>query len=184
MANLTEASEKLLFDWVLNGTTPTRPPGAWIGLSLGTPTSRTGSEVQAHRDMPADRHFRCGKLRRRERPAIIMPMTFGPFSFSNAVQGVLIFDTSAINCRDDALARYTADRAHGVIGRHGQHQCGGAHLRAVVIDAANALCPETVSSIGSVAVPRQRSRLRAFLAGPRQRRRQRRLSMARSRLCG
>jgi hypothetical protein len=97
MPNLTEASEKLLLDWVLNGAVPTRPPGCWIGLSLGTPTSRTGSEVQA-----ASGYARqTGTFGAANSPAGTAsnnnPMTFGPFLTSAAIQGVLIWDTSAIN---------------------------------------------------------------------------------------
>ena len=95
MPNLTEASEKLLLDWILNGASPTRPPGAWIGLSLGTPNSRSGSEVQ-----PASGYIRqtC-TFGAANSPAGTASnnnaMTFGPFSFSNAIQGLQIWDTSA-----------------------------------------------------------------------------------------
>lgn len=34
-----------MLDWVLGGATPTRPAGRWLGLSLGTPNSTSGSEA-------------------------------------------------------------------------------------------------------------------------------------------
>ena len=44
MANVGAYAQKAMLDWVLGGAAPTRP-GAWgLGLSLGSPSSTSGSE--------------------------------------------------------------------------------------------------------------------------------------------
>jgi hypothetical protein len=94
--NLSEGAAVLLLDWVLGGSTPTRPPGRWCGLSLGTPNSRFGSEVG-----PASGYQRqTVSFAPANSPALAASnnnaMTFGPFSFSNAIVGMQIWDTSAV----------------------------------------------------------------------------------------
>jgi hypothetical protein len=94
--NLTEQSGRMLLDWILNGATPTRPPGCWIGLSLGTPNSRFGSEVGPN----------SGYVRQTctfgaaNSPACTASnnnaLDFGPFSFPAAILGMQLWDRSAV----------------------------------------------------------------------------------------
>jgi hypothetical protein len=97
MANVSAYAEKAMLDWILLGATPTRPAQTWAALSLGTPTSVSGSEVGSN----------SGYLRQTATfGAAASPagsasnngaMTFGPFSSSNAIQGIMVYDTSTIN---------------------------------------------------------------------------------------
>jgi len=45
MSNVSAYAEKAMLDWVLLGATPTRPGTVAVGLSLGAPTSVSGSEM-------------------------------------------------------------------------------------------------------------------------------------------
>ena len=45
MAHISAYAEKAMLDWVLLGATPTRPGTVAFGLSLGSPTSTSGSEI-------------------------------------------------------------------------------------------------------------------------------------------
>jgi hypothetical protein len=45
LANASAYAEKAMLDWLLGGATPTRPAAHGLGLSLGTPTSISGSEM-------------------------------------------------------------------------------------------------------------------------------------------
>ncbi len=45
MANVSAYAEKAALDWLFLGATPTRPATVALGLSLGTPSSTSGSEM-------------------------------------------------------------------------------------------------------------------------------------------
>jgi hypothetical protein len=95
MANISAYLEKAMLDWVLGGATPTQPASRLAALSLGTPTSVSGSEV-----LPNSGYVRQSALfGAAASPAgsasNTAAMTFGPFSSSNAIQGLVIYDTSA-----------------------------------------------------------------------------------------
>ena len=45
MASISAYLEKAALDWYLQGATPTRPAALAVGLSLGSPTSTSGSEI-------------------------------------------------------------------------------------------------------------------------------------------
>ena len=97
MANISAYGEKAMLDWVLGGATPTQPASRYVALSLGTPTSVTGSEVQA-----ASGYLRqTGLFGAAASPAgsasNTAAMTFGPFSSSAAIQGVMVWNTASIN---------------------------------------------------------------------------------------
>lgn len=93
MANIAAYAEKAMLDWVFGGAAPTRP-GAWgIGLSLGAPTSVSGSEVST-----ASGYARASMAW----PAAASPagsltnasaITFGPFSTAQSISGLLVWDT-------------------------------------------------------------------------------------------
>lgn len=97
MANISAYAEKAMLDWVLGGATPTQPAQRWLALSLGTPTSVTGSEVQANSGYLRQ----TGSFGAAASPAGSVSnnvaATFGPFSTSNAIQGIMIWDTASIN---------------------------------------------------------------------------------------
>lgn len=100
MANIGEFGAVSQLDWVLGGGNPTRPSSRLAALSYGTPTSRSGSEHSSN----------LGYIRQSVLfgPAVsnlggiagsasnTAAMTFGPFSSSNAIQGLMIYDTISI----------------------------------------------------------------------------------------
>ena len=45
MANVSAYAQKAMLDWLLGGATPTRPSAWWLGISYGSPTSTSASEV-------------------------------------------------------------------------------------------------------------------------------------------
>ncbi len=94
MANISANGALLQLDWILGGGNPTRPGSRLVALSLGTPTSISASEV-----LPNSGYLRQTVL---FGPAAspagsasnTAAMTFGPFSSSNAIQGLVVFDTT------------------------------------------------------------------------------------------
>lgn len=95
MANISAYLEKAMLDWVLGGAAATQPGSRLAALSLGTPTSVSGSEV-----LPASGYARQTALfGAAASPAgsasNTAAMTFGPFSSSAAIQGLVIYDTTA-----------------------------------------------------------------------------------------
>jgi len=101
MANIGEFGAAAQLDWVLGGATPTRPSSRLAALSLGTPTSRSGSEVGSNSGyirqtalFGAAASNLGGVGASASNTASIV---FGPFSSSNAIQGLLIYDTISIN---------------------------------------------------------------------------------------
>lgn len=95
MANVSAYLSKQMLDWLLGGAAATQPASRLAALSLGTPTSVSGSEV-----LPDEGYLRQTALfGAAASPAasasITAAMTFGPFSSSRAIQGMVIYDTSA-----------------------------------------------------------------------------------------
>lgn len=95
MANVAAYLQKAMLDWVLGGAAATQPSSRLAALSLGTPTSVSGSEV-----LPNSGYLRQTALfGAAASPAgsasNTAAMTFGPFSSSNAIQGLVVYDTSA-----------------------------------------------------------------------------------------
>jgi hypothetical protein len=97
MANISAYAEKAMLDWILNGATPTRPAQNWLALSLGTPTSVTGSEVQANSGYLRQTCSMGAANSPAGSASNNVAATFGPFSSSNAIQGIMIWDTASIN---------------------------------------------------------------------------------------
>ncbi len=96
MAAISAYATKAMLDWVLLGATPTRPTTVAFGLSLGSPTSTSGSEIVStygySRQSPAAAPF----------GAAVSPggsafntvaVTFGPFTTAASVSGIGIWDT-------------------------------------------------------------------------------------------
>lgn len=96
MSGISSYLEACLLDWSLLGGTPTRPTTVALGLSLGSPTSTSGSEISSTfgytRQSPAAAPFG---------PATsglafnTVPFTFGPFTTAASVSGLGIWDTTS-----------------------------------------------------------------------------------------
>src|SRR5262245_25057547 len=98
MANISAPLQKMLLDWTLGGASATQPPGRFAALCLGTPTSVTGSpEVQANSGYLRQTVLFGAANSPAGSASNTAAMTFGPFSSSAAIQGVMIYDTASIN---------------------------------------------------------------------------------------
>jgi hypothetical protein len=95
MANISSYDQKAMLDWVLGGATPTRPTDRYVALSLGTPTSVSASEVLTNSGYVRQTALFGAAASPAGSASNTAAMTFGPFSSSAAIQGVVIFDTSA-----------------------------------------------------------------------------------------
>jgi hypothetical protein len=97
VANISAFAAKAMLDWVLGGATPTQPASRHIALSLGTPTSVTGSEVQAASGYLRQTALFGAAASPAGSASNTAAATFGPFSSSAAIQGVMLWDTASIN---------------------------------------------------------------------------------------
>jgi hypothetical protein len=97
MANISSWAEKAMLDWVLGGATPTQPASRYIALSLGTPTSVTGSEVQLNSGYARQTGLFGAAASPAGSASNTAAMTFGPFSSSAAIQGIMVWNTNSIN---------------------------------------------------------------------------------------
>src|SRR5215471_2415504 len=97
MANIGAFGAKQMLDWVLGGATATQPASRLAALSLGTPTSVSGSEVGSNSGYARQTSLFGAAASPAGSASNTASMLFGPFSSSNAIQGVLIYDTISIN---------------------------------------------------------------------------------------
>lgn len=96
MANISAYLSKALLDWVLGGATPTQPSSRLAALSLGTPTSVSGSEVGSNSGYIRQTALFGAAASPQMSASNTAGMTFGPFSTSNAIQGLFLADTVSI----------------------------------------------------------------------------------------
>jgi hypothetical protein len=95
MAGISSYAEKAMLDWVLLGATPTRPSNIAVGLSVGTPTAASGSEIAT-----GSGYARAtATINAAGSPAGSASnsnaMTFGPFSSGCTVQALQVWDQVA-----------------------------------------------------------------------------------------
>lgn len=93
MANIAAYAEKAMLDWVLGGATPTRPAAWGIGLSLGSPTSISGSEITTGSGYARQTGIFGAAASPGGSATNGSAATFGPFSGAASVSGVQIWDT-------------------------------------------------------------------------------------------
>ena len=96
MANIGAHGAKQMLDWVLGGAAATQPASRLAALSLGTPTSVSGSEVNTNSGYARQTALFGAAASPAGSASNTAAMTFGPFSSSNAIQGLLIYDTISI----------------------------------------------------------------------------------------
>jgi hypothetical protein len=97
MANIGAWGAAAMLDWVLGGATPTRPASRLVALSLGTPSSVSGSEVGSNSGYIRQSALFGAAASPAGSASNTAAMTFGPFSSSAAIQGLLVYDTISIN---------------------------------------------------------------------------------------
>ena len=97
MANIGAHGAKQMLDWVLGGAAATQPASRLAALSLGTPSSVSGSEVNTNSGYARQTALFGAAASPAGSASNTAAMTFGPFSSSNAIQGLLIYDTISIS---------------------------------------------------------------------------------------
>lgn len=94
MSNIAAYAEKALLDWVMGGATPTRPSAWGVGLSLGAPSSTSGSEMTTGVGYARQSPGTFGAAASPGGSATnTAAMTFGPFSSAFSISGIQIWDT-------------------------------------------------------------------------------------------
>ena len=92
MANISAYAEAAMLNWILLGATPTRPGTNAVGLSLGNPSSISGSEMTTgvgytRQTVGFNSVATAGFATNTN------AMTFGPFSSAYSITGLQIWDT-------------------------------------------------------------------------------------------
>lgn len=99
MANITAYNAKAMLDWILGGATPTRPTDRFAALVYGTPNftgQGLGTEYSSNQGYSRATALFSAAASPAGSASITAGMTFGPFSSSSAIQGLLITDTLSI----------------------------------------------------------------------------------------
>lgn len=95
MANVSAYLAKATLDWMLGGAGATQPASRLAALSLGTPTSVSASEHSPLNLGYARQSVLFGAGASPAGSASnTAAMTFGPFSSSTAIQGLVLYDTT------------------------------------------------------------------------------------------
>lgn len=97
MANIGAHAAKQFLDWNFGGAAATQPASRLVALSLGTPTSVSGSEVNTASGYARQTVLFGAAASPAGSASNTAAMTFGPFSSSAAIQGAMIYDTISIN---------------------------------------------------------------------------------------
>jgi hypothetical protein len=95
MANVSAFAGKLMLDFVLNAQTATRPTAWGVGLSLGVPSSTSGSEIGSASIGGYTRQN--ASFAAASTPGTCTnatAMTFGPFSNAASITGLQIWNTT------------------------------------------------------------------------------------------
>jgi hypothetical protein len=93
MAAVSAYAEKASLDWLLLGATPTRPGTNACGLSLGAPTSVSGSEITTGSGYARQTAGFIAAASPGGSATNTNAMTFGPFSGACSITGIQIWDT-------------------------------------------------------------------------------------------
>jgi hypothetical protein len=93
MANIAAYAEKAMLDWVLGGAAPTRPTIWSVGLSLGAPTSISGSEITTGSGYARQTLVMAAAVSPGGSATNASAMTFGPFSGAASISGIQLWDT-------------------------------------------------------------------------------------------
>jgi hypothetical protein len=91
MANIGSYAQNLMLNFVNNAVAATRPTSWFAGLSLGSPTSISASEMANNSGYTRQSALIAGATSGTCSNSVAM--TFGPVSTAYAISGILIFDT-------------------------------------------------------------------------------------------
>jgi hypothetical protein len=100
MANISAYLQKAQLDWVLGGAAATQPASRLAGLTYGTPFATAGTQPGTEHSSNLGYARQTALFGAAASPAgsasNTAGMTFGPFSSSNAIQGLFLADTVSI----------------------------------------------------------------------------------------
>lgn len=91
MANIGSYAQNLMLNFVNNAVAATRPTAWFAGLSLGAPTSVSGSEMSNNSGYTRQSALIAGATSGTASNSVAM--TFGPVSTAYAISGIQIWDT-------------------------------------------------------------------------------------------
>jgi hypothetical protein len=94
MAALSTYAQKAVLDWIYGGATPTRPAAWGVGLSLGVPTSVSGSEITTGSGYTRQTLAMPAASSPAGTVANTASLSFGPFSGGASITGLQIWDTT------------------------------------------------------------------------------------------
>lgn len=97
MANISSYLQKQILDWALKGAAATQPANVWVGLAIGTPTSVTGSEIQANSGYARQTGLFGAAASPAGSASNTASINFGPFSSTQSILGIHVWDGSPIN---------------------------------------------------------------------------------------
>jgi hypothetical protein len=98
MANIGAHAAKAMLDWVLGGAVPVQPTTRVAALTFGVPTSVSAlGEIQANSGYTRASVLFGAAASPEGSASNTASFTFGPFSSSQSILGLLIYDTPAIN---------------------------------------------------------------------------------------
>lgn len=93
MAGIAAYLEKAMLDWSLNAQAATRPVAWGVGLSLGIPSSVSGSEIATGSGMTRQTLQMAAAASPAGSCSNTNAMTFGPILSSATVSGLQVWDT-------------------------------------------------------------------------------------------
>jgi hypothetical protein len=96
MAGVSAYAEKAMLDWVLGGATPTRPAAWGVGISLGAPTSISGSEVATGSGWTRQTVTWAAAASPAGSASNVAALTFGPALTGATFTGLQVWDTAAV----------------------------------------------------------------------------------------
>lgn len=97
MANIGAYAQKQVLDWMFGGAAVTQPSSRLIALSIGTPTSVSGSEVGTNSGYARQTMSAGAAASPAGSVSNNVAATFGPFSSIQTIQGAMIYDTISIS---------------------------------------------------------------------------------------
>lgn len=95
MANIGAYAQNLMLNFVNNAVAVTRPTSWFAGLSLGSPTSVSGSELTNNSGYTRQSALIAAATSGSQSNSVAM--TFGPVSTAYAISGIQIWDTQGSN---------------------------------------------------------------------------------------
>jgi len=92
MTGISTGAAVALLDWNLGGATPTRPSTRAVGLSIGTPSSISASEMATGEGVTRQVVVYNSAIAAGMSAANSGAFTFGPFSSARTVAGLQVWD--------------------------------------------------------------------------------------------